>query len=150
MLTHNTRKLLAAALGILIAALPIYLFTTWLEGQGEAEVTITANWSIAAIDLAIDRAVQSLQALASSGVDSCSPDNVEKLRRAVFAAGTVKEIAIVAPNGQTQCTDAGSGFVPRDVLATAATSEHDVKLDVIRPAQADRRLLRVRLWLFRQ
>lgn len=144
---HNTRKLLAAALGILIAVLPIYFFTTWLEGQGEAEVTIAANWSIAATDLAIDRAVQSLKALATDGMDSCSPDNVERLRQAVFAAGTVKEIAIVAPNGQTLCTDAGSAFVPRDVLATAATSDRDVKLDVIRPAHGDRRLLRVRLFL---
>ena len=143
--THSKGKLLGAAVGILIAVLPIYLFTTWLESQGEAEVSIAANWSIAAVDLAIDRAVQTLQALANRGVDSCSPDNVERLRQAVFAADTVKEIAVVEPSGKTLCTDAGGAFVPRDVLATAATSDHNVRLDVIRPAQSERRLLRVRL-----
>jgi sensor c-di-GMP phosphodiesterase-like protein len=145
LLARNTHKLAAAALGILIAALPIYFFTGWLERQGEAEVSVAANWSITAVDLAIDKAVHALKDVASRGVESCSPASVDTLQQVVFTAGAIKEIAVVGPNGQTLCTDAGAAFAPRDVLATSATSDPNIMLDVVRPTEGGGRLLRVRL-----
>ena len=147
LLAHKTSKLLAAALGILLAALPVYWFTTWLQGQGSAEVSVAANSSIALLDLTIGKVVERLDGLASRGINSCNPANIEALRQAMFAAGVVKELSVVGPSGQTLCTDMGTAFPARDVLASAATSDPNVMLDVLRVGSGDDRLLRVRLVL---
>jgi sensor c-di-GMP phosphodiesterase-like protein len=145
LLAHRTSKLVAAALGILVAVAPVYWFTNWLQGQGEAEVAVTADSSIGLLDLTIGKTVAQLRALASRGVDSCSTANIATLRQALFAAGPVKELSLVGSNGQTLCTETGTTFLPRDVLATAATSDPSVMLDVVRPVGGKTRLLRVRL-----
>lgn len=145
MLALKTKKPLAAVLGILVAAVPIYWFTSWLEEQGVAEVSVAANWSVAYVDLTIDRVVASLNDLANRGVDSCSPANTEALRQAVFASGLIKELALVGPSGQTLCTDRGTSFAAPDVFASAATSDPGIMLDVVREAGRDERLLRIRV-----
>jgi sensor c-di-GMP phosphodiesterase-like protein len=145
LLALRTNKPLAAVLGILLAAVPIYWFTSWLEEQGVAEVSVAANWSIAYVDLTIDRVVASLNDLANRGVDSCSPADTEALRQAVFASGLIKELALVGPSGQTLCTDRGTSFAVPDVYASAATSDPGIMLDVVREAGRDERLLRIRV-----
>jgi sensor c-di-GMP phosphodiesterase-like protein len=137
-------KLLAAGVGIVLTAGPVFWFTSWLQKQGEAEVSITANSSIGLTELVIDQAVVVLNDLAARGVDTCAAANVEQLRKKVFVSGPIKEIALIGPNGQTQCTDAGTAFEPRDILASAATSDANVMLDVVHMSDPDDRLLRVR------
>jgi sensor c-di-GMP phosphodiesterase-like protein len=145
LLAHRTNKIIAAALGILIAAAPVYWFTNWLQQQGEAEVSVASDASIAFVDMTIGQVAKKLDEIDSSGVDSCTGANVDTLRRAVFAASAIKELALVGPSGQTLCTDVGTAFAPRDVLASAATSDPRVMLDVLRLVGADERLLRIRL-----
>lgn len=147
LLASKSQKIIAAALGILIAAVPVYWFSHWLEQQGEAEVNVAANWSIASVNFTIQKVIDKLDYLASRGVDSCNTTNIEALRQAVFATGAIKEIGLVGPGGQTMCTDLGATFAPRDLLASAATSQPDVMLDVVRPVGSEQRLLRVRLVL---
>lgn len=137
-------KFLTAILGVLVTGLPVYLFTSWLQQQGEAEVSIVANWSVSEADLAIDRTVATLGDLANKNVDACTPGNVEILRQTVFASGLVKELGLAGPNGETLCTDAGTSFAPREILASAATSNPHVMLDVLRTTDRDVRYLRVR------
>ena len=141
----RTNKLLAAVIGMLIAVVPIYWLTSWLEEQGMAEVSVTANWAVAFLDLSIDQASARLRDLADRGVDSCSAANIETLHRAVFASAMIKELTLVGPSGQTLCTDAGAAFVPPDILASASTSSSDIMLDVVREAGREARFLRVRL-----
>jgi sensor c-di-GMP phosphodiesterase-like protein len=145
LLAHRTNKIIAAALGILIAAAPVYWFTNWLQQQGEAEVSVASDASIAFVDMTIGQVAKKLDEIDSSGVDSCTGANVDTLRRAVFAASAIKELALVGPSGQTLCTDVGTAFAPRDVLASAATSDPRVMLDVLRLVGGDERLLRIRL-----
>jgi len=128
-----------------IAAVPVYWFTSWLQKQGETEVSVAANWSIAFVDLTVEKVVAKLDDLASRGVDSCTPANVDTLRQSVFVSGPIKELALVAPGGQTLCTDLGASFAARDILASAATSDPDIMLDVVRPVGRDERFLRIRL-----
>ncbi|MGH6739839.1 MAG: EAL domain-containing protein, partial [Bradyrhizobium sp.] len=94
--------------------------------------------------MVIDQTVAILNGLATRGVESCAPANVEQMRRTVFVSGPIKEIALIGPNGQTQCTDAGTAFEPRDILASAATADANVMLDVVHMTDPDDRLLRVR------
>jgi sensor c-di-GMP phosphodiesterase-like protein len=143
LLALRTNKIIAAAVGILIAAAPVYWFTNWLQGQGEAEVSVAAKSSITLVNLTIAKVVEKLHSVAK--VDSCSAANVDLLHQTAFPAGAIKEIGLVGANGQTLCTDTGTDFAARDVLASAATSEPDVMLDVVSVAGDDQRMLRVRL-----
>lgn len=144
MLALRSKKLVAAALGIVLAVTPVYWFISWLQRQGETEVSVAAHWSIGFIDLTIDQVVARLEDLANRGLDSCTPANVETMHQSVFASGPIKELALVSPGGQTLCSDIGSSFEPRDILASAATSNRDVMLDVVRLVGRDDNLLRVR------
>ena len=112
-------KWVAAAVGILLTGVPLLWLTSWLQKQGEAEVAITANWSVGITDLMIGQTVTTLNDLATRNVDSCQPSQVEQLRRAVFASGLIRELSIVEANGQTLCADSGRLFAARDVLASA-------------------------------
>lgn len=141
----GTNKLFAAFLGVLAAVVPVYCLTTWLQGQGVTEVSVAADWSVAVVDLTIDRAIGRLQDLAKRGVDSCNAANIDTLRQGVVTAAAIKELALVGPSGQTLCTDMGTSFPAPDVLASAATSDPNIMLDVVREAGRDDRLLRIRL-----
>ena len=131
-------------LGVLLTGGPMLWFTTWLQKQGEEEISFVANGSIRITELTIDEAVASLNDLAGQGVDSCQASDLEALRKAAFASGPIKELSMIGPNGQTLCTDTGTLFLGRDILATAATSNPDIVLDVVRIAERDERMLRVR------
>jgi sensor c-di-GMP phosphodiesterase-like protein len=138
-------KLFAAALGLVLAAVPAYCFTSWVQEQGEPDAFVAANWSIKFIDLTIDGVAAKLGELADRGIDSCGPANIEALQQAVFAASPIKEMALLAPGGQVLCTNAGSSFASHEVVASAATPHGNVMLDAVRLAGRDDTLLRVRL-----
>jgi sensor c-di-GMP phosphodiesterase-like protein len=135
---------LAAVFGILLTGLPVLWFTSWLQKQGEAEAIVVAQRAIDLLELQLDQAASVLDELAGSRVDSCAAEHREALRRAVFLGGTIKEIALIAAGGQTQCTDAGTPLGDRVPLATAATSRGEFMLDVVRPSDLQERMLRVR------
>lgn len=139
-----SHKLFAAVIGIVLAAVPVYWFTSWLEEQGEAEASVAATGAVRLIDLTLDGVVAKLAELAGRGIDSCTPAVVETLRQTVFGAGPIKQLSLVEPSGGVSCTDAGTSSAPPDVLASAATSNRSVMLDVVRLAGHDDNLLRVR------
>lgn len=135
-------KWFAAVVGVLLTGAPLLWLTSWLQRQGEAEVAITAQWSIGITELTIGQAIVTLNDLAGRSVDGCA--QVEQLRQAVFASSVIRELSVVDPAGQTLCADTGRAFTARDVLASAATSDRDIMLDVVRIVDSNERLLRVR------
>jgi sensor c-di-GMP phosphodiesterase-like protein len=142
--TLRKYKWIAAVVGILLAGLPVLLLTSWLHKQGEPEVSVAANASIRITELIIDEAVTGFHELDARGVRSCRTSDVQILQQMVFASASIRELAVVDRNGQTLCTDRGNVFVPRDVIATATTSNPEIILDVVRTAEGNERLLRVR------
>ena len=137
-------KWIAAVVGVLLAGLPVLLLTSWLYRQGEPEVLVAAKASIRVTELIIDETKDMFAELDARGVRSCGSSDVQTLQRMVFASASVKELAIVNRNGQTLCTDRGDAFVLRDVVATAPTSDSEIALDIVRTAESNERLLRVR------
>jgi sensor c-di-GMP phosphodiesterase-like protein len=135
---------LAAAMGIVLTGVPMLWFNAWLKKQGDAEALIVANRAIDLVELRIGDTVEVLNELAGQGVDSCNPSNVEALRQKVFLSGPIKELALVAANGQTLCTDEGNPPGTRDVMASAATPGNAVMLDMIWLGDLQERMLRVR------
>ena len=137
-------KWLVAVVSVLLTCGPVLWFTFWLQKQGQAEVSIAANWSIRIAELMIDQAVTSFHELDARGIRSCGASDVEILQRTSFASDSITELAVVDRNGQTLCTDHGNVFVARDIVVTAATSNSEIMLDVVRTAESNERLLRVR------
>jgi sensor c-di-GMP phosphodiesterase-like protein len=137
-------KWMAAVLGVMLTGVPVLWLTSWLEKQGEAEARIMANRAIRIVDLRIGQAAAVLNDLASRGVNSCEPGHLEVLRQKVFISGPIKELALVAANGQTLCADSGLLSEHRSVLASAAAARNALMLDVIAFAGWHERMLRVR------
>ena len=125
-------------LGVLATAGPVLWFISWLQKQGETEVSITANWAIGLTDLRIDQTIATLNDLAARGVDSCKPAHLDLLRQTLFVSGPVKEFAVIGPNAQVMCTDMGTSFGVRDVIASAATGIPEIMLDVVSASDARR------------
>jgi sensor c-di-GMP phosphodiesterase-like protein len=60
-----------------------------------------------------------LQDLSARGLDSCLPTHLEAMRQLVFVSGLIKEVSLIGPTGQVLCTDTGSPFGRRDIVASA-------------------------------
>lgn len=137
-------KWLAAVVGVLLAGGPVLWFTSWLQSQGEAEASVVANWSIRNAERMIDQAVSSFHELDARGIHSCGASDVKILQQTLFASDLIRELAVIDRIGQTLCTDHGDVFLARDTIVTAATSSPEIMLDVVRTAESNERLLRVR------
>jgi sensor c-di-GMP phosphodiesterase-like protein len=142
-------KLLAAMLGILVTAGAAFWVAAWLQKQGGAAGSATANWTIGNIDGQIGRTVAVLDDLAQRGLDGCSEVGRDALRQAVVRAGPVKELSLVNSHGETLCTDRGGAIAPREVVSTAPTANPAILLDVVQFGPGDDRMLRVRRLLSR-
>lgn len=137
-------KWAAALVSVSLTAIPLFWLTSWLQTQGEAEVAIAARWSMGITDLAVGETVNRLNDLAAKNLDPCQPPQIQMMRQAVFASGLIRELSVVDPNGQTLCTDTGSSFAARDLVASAATVDPTIMLDVVKIIDSDERMLRVR------
>jgi sensor c-di-GMP phosphodiesterase-like protein len=133
----SRRKFFAVVIGVLLASTPLVAFDFWLSGivdrRGQEEVDTSAKRAISLAESRVSHVVEALDALASQGVDSCSPAHVEAMRRAVFQTMPVKEVALVDFDGRTLCSDFGSPPGHRKLIASEPL--HGAKgftLDVIK------------------
>ena len=107
----SRRNIVAVVVGVLLAGIPFYAFNYWLDGlidrQGEVEVGTAAKRAIALAEAGVRDTVGTLDNLASRGVNSCQPGQIEAMRYAAFSTIPVKEVAVVGPDAETLCTDLG-------------------------------------------
>ncbi len=133
------RNLIAIAIGVLLAGAPLVAFDFWLGGlidrQGQAEVETSAKRAIALAESRVTQVVGALDELAARGADSCRPNHVEAMRYAAFNTSPIKEVAIVGPDGQTQCTHLGLPLGQRKVISSEPLVGADgYALDIIQLA----------------
>jgi sensor c-di-GMP phosphodiesterase-like protein len=102
------RNLVAIVVGVLLAGAPLVAFDFWLDGlierQGQAEITTAARRTVTLANSRLQVVIETLDKLAAQGVDSCRPDAIVAMRHTAFNTMPIKEVAIVGPDGQTQCT----------------------------------------------
>jgi sensor c-di-GMP phosphodiesterase-like protein len=142
--SRTSLKVVAAVLGILIAGAPVVLFNGWLNKQGDAEVAITSAWALESSETRLGQAIAALQDLSARGVDSCRPSHVEAMRQAELLTGPIKQVMLLASNGEVMCTDPGAIVLRQEVLTSTATTDSSILLDVIRLSNRGERFLRVR------
>ncbi|MFZ0110774.1 MAG: hypothetical protein WAL01_14930, partial [Pseudolabrys sp.] len=77
----SRRNIIAVVVGGLLAGIPLFAFNYWLEGlidrQGEVEVGTAAKRAIALAEARVRDTVGALDNLASRGVNSCAPGQIE-------------------------------------------------------------------------
>lgn len=139
----SSLKFAAAVLGVIAASIPVLFFNAWVRNQGEDEAAVTAAWALGYAETRIGQTVTVLKDLSANGIDSCRPAQIEAMRRAVLLTGPFKELMLIGQNGQVACTDSG---VPtrQHVIASLATADREIMLELIRIGDANERLLRVR------
>lgn len=141
---RTSLKIIGTVLGIVLAGAPIILFNGWLRKQGDDEAAITAAWAMGSAESQLGQAIAALRDLSARGVDSCRPAHLEAMRQAALLTGPVKQIMLIAANGETLCTDTGGAAPRQEVLTSAVGGEPDIALDVIRLAERGDRVLRIR------
>ncbi len=144
MARFKTDKLFATVLGILVVAGPVLWISTWLQKRGEAEISVAASWTLGNFEAQIDRTVAVLDELAERGIEDCGAAALEKLGRGLSLAPSVKELALLADDGRMLCTDRGISIARAEVLASVATANPDILLEVVRPVAGAEPMLRVR------
>ena len=137
----RTWTIFAIVVGVVAAGVPVLAFNWWLKSHGEDEASLTATWALGHAEAQIGQAISAITDLSGRGVDSCKPPNIEAMRRAALQTGPVKELTLIAANGQIACTDTGVQNRPQ-VIVTIATANRDFMLDLVRVA--DERFVRVR------
>ena len=113
--------------------------------QGEAEVANAAKRAIVLAEGRIRLVIAGLTDLADRGIASCSVEDIEAMYQTAFAISPIKEIAIVAPNGQAFCTNLGLPFGRQEIVSRpVATSAPDFVIEVVRIAGRTDPMVRVR------
>jgi EAL domain-containing protein (putative c-di-GMP-specific phosphodiesterase class I) len=140
----KTDKLFATVLGILVVAGPVLWISTWLQKRGETEISVAASWTLGNFEAQIDRTVAVLDELAERGIEDCGAANLERLGRGLALAPPVKELSLLADDGRMLCTDRGISIARPEVLASVATANPDIVLEVVRPVASAEPVLRVR------
>ncbi len=122
--------------GILIAGTPMAAFNYWLgelvENQGQSEVDLSARRTITIVEARIARVIAALDDLSAQGIDSCRPAHIDAMRRTSFATIPMKELSVVAGDGQTLCTDHGLQLGPRKVVSSQRMAGDETYLEVLR------------------
>jgi sensor c-di-GMP phosphodiesterase-like protein len=135
--------------GVLLAGLPLAAVDLWLdrviERQLTEDISGNARRGAVVIETRLALVAASLDALASQGVSSCSPADLDKLRRASFVTAPAKEFSVVGPDGDTLCTDLGISLGARDVVAVPRAADGaDVQVEVVRLGGSPATFVRVR------
>jgi sensor c-di-GMP phosphodiesterase-like protein len=116
------RNIAAMAAGVLLAAVPSFAFEVWLgriiDRQGQEEIDTSVKRAVSLAESRVAEAIRALDALAAEGINDCRLDRLAAMRRTTFNVAPIKEIAVVARDGQTLCTDIGLPIGQRSVETT--------------------------------
>jgi EAL domain-containing protein (putative c-di-GMP-specific phosphodiesterase class I) len=139
----GTKKLIAAATGIVLAGIPVlavdYLLDQYIERQSQQEVELTARRGIWLAESRIRRTITALTELGRAGVQSCAAGDLQALNATLFNITPVKELSVVGPGGDTLCTNFGQRVGGREILSSEVFAfAANIFLDVVRmPGQPE-------------
>jgi sensor c-di-GMP phosphodiesterase-like protein len=142
--SRTSLKIVAAVLGLVLAGAPAVLFNVWLNKQGDDEAAITSASVLGSAEMQLGQSIAVLQDLSARGVDSCRPTHIDAMRQAALLTGPIKQVMLIAANGDVLCTDSGGVVQRQELLASAPTADPAITMDVVRLAGPGERFLRIR------
>ena len=143
------RNLVAVIVGVLLAGAPLLALDFWLNGlierQGQAEITTAARRAVALANSRLQQVIEALDNLAAQGVNSCQPDAIVAMRQAAFSAMSIKEVAVVGPDGQTQCTHLNLPLGQRNLTASVPlVGAEGYTVDIVQIVRNGQQMVRLR------
>lgn len=143
------RKLAAIALGLALAGLPAAAVHVWLsdyiERQVAAELDVSAKRVIALAEARLGAAIEALDDLSRRGVRSCEQADLAAMNEISFSVTPVKEASVIAPDGETLCTNLAVPLGERKVISPPIASPHPgVVIEVLRIGDRADHVVRVR------
>jgi EAL domain-containing protein (putative c-di-GMP-specific phosphodiesterase class I) len=146
-LSSKFKKLIAIAVGILLAGAPMVGMNFWVDGllvrQSSSDAETFARRSIQIADVRLGAVLASLQDMAARGIDGCRPDQVEALRSASMRVAWVKQFAVLGAAGQPLCGDLRlPGLVK--VLAARDVRGSNAEIEVVQLGDQPGRMVRLR------
>lgn len=145
-LSFSSRKLIAIAVGILLAGAPIASLNFWVDGllarQSSNDAETFARRSIELATMRLGSALAKLDNLAERGVDGCRPDQIAALKEATLSDPWVKQFALLGPAGQAFCSDFNLTDVIQ-VLSSRKVQGTDAEIEVVQLGDKPARLMRL-------
>jgi sensor c-di-GMP phosphodiesterase-like protein len=143
------RKLAAIPVGLTFAGALAAAMYSWLghyiEQQGIQELDIAARRVIALTERRLARVSEALDELAARGVRTCAGGDLGAMHEASFRVVPIKELSIVAPDGETRCTNLSISLGQRRVMsAPIENPRSDLVIEVIRLSDRNDSMVRVR------
>jgi len=145
-LSSSSRKLIAIAVGILLAGAPIAGLNIWVDSllvrQSSNDAETFARRSIQLANMRLGSALAKIDRLVESGIDGCRPDQVAALKDATLSDPWVKQYAVLGPAGQALCSDFGLTGVVK-VLSSRKVQGTDAQIEVVQLGDGPARLMRL-------
>jgi sensor c-di-GMP phosphodiesterase-like protein len=147
-LSAKSRKVIAIAVGILLAGAPLVGLNYWVDGllvrQSANDVETFARRSINLTNARLGMALAALDNLAAQGVDGCRPDQIEALKKTNLSVAWVKQLSVLGAAGQPLCSDlALPGLVK--VVASRRVRNSAAEVEVVQLGDQGRTMVRLRL-----
>ena len=144
------RLLIAAVIGgALLAGLPIIVVervvNVYIDQQSRGRLEQGAHGALALTENRVEQAMMTLVDLGSTGIDSCTPQALQAMRRAVFANGALKELAILDAEGTVLCNHIGGSGETRAISGEQMLFGGRYVLALVRFREHPERALRLNL-----
>lgn len=135
-------RIVLGVVGLLLVCMPVVgarvMIMLHTRDQAQSSVQELADQLVARAETAIDSGSTVLAELALRGVNSCSSDDLDFMRRAVFANFWIKEVGILGPDDRLMCNHLGDMTPVRRLSDTFPTANPNLHLQVVE-ARADGR-----------
>ncbi len=144
------RLLIAAVIGgALLAGLPIVIVERvvhiYVDQQSRGRLEQGAHGALALAETRVEQAMVTLVDLGSGGIESCTPEALQAMRRAVFTNGALKEVAILDAEGNALCNHIGGSGETRATSSEQALFGGRYTLALVRFRDHSERALRLSL-----
>ena len=147
MVSRSQQKYVAVVVGVLAAAVPVAMIhrglDSYIERQATEEVRLAARRAIARAEWRIGQSVAALAEIGKAGLQSCTDVDPAAVRRVVMATTPLKEVSVADEAGNPRCLTSGTVTHAPRLSRELSTADDRVFLAVVRPADLDRRALRV-------
>lgn len=147
-LTPKLKKLIAVAVGVLLASVPIFALDGWIDRlivrQSATEIETFARRSISLADMRLGASLAALDDLARRGIDGCRPEQIDALNAASLSVAWVKQMSVLGPAGQPLCTDSSVTVGPINVLGARPVKGSTAMIEVVQIGDRLIRMVRLR------
>jgi sensor c-di-GMP phosphodiesterase-like protein len=143
------KRLIAIAVGVMLAGMPLLAFDFWLadvvDRERREDASNLAKRAVTLAETRIRRATTAVEELLGRGINSCSPQNIAELQKVVFTVAAVKDIVVLAADGQILCSHLGAPIGEQWLVANEPLAEPDgFTLEVVKVGTDAESFIRVR------